>query len=518
MTAFVSPIHSKGADVRSRFLMSVVGVVLACRFTAAAPDAVRVDGGLVSGVVNDAITSYKGIQYAAAPVGEWRWKPPQPVKPWQGVKAANAFGPTCMQTPYPPSSIYLQPEQPRSEDCLFLNVWTGGKSGDKRPVMVWIYGGAFTRGASSLPGYDGTALAKKGVVLVTFNYRVGALGFLAHPELTAESSQHTSGNYAILDMIAALQWVHRNIAAFGGDPSRTTIFGESAGSWAVNVLEATPLAKGLFQRAIGESGGQFIRHTALKTAEEAGVRFAKTLNADSLAALRAVPADRIASAQIGANVTLDRFVLPDDVRAIFEGGRHNAVPVIVGSNANEMTTLADIAALPKTLDDFRVRVKSQYGDLEEFLAVYPVKTEADIAPALLGVGRDALFTLQMRTWARLNRAPAYLYQFTRAPQLADRPNLGAYHAAEISFAFGNVELHPWVTPTDRKLADQMSSYWVNFATTGDPNGKSLPKWTPYDPTSEPYLEIGETMNMKNHLLKAQLDFLERMEQRRPGSQ
>lgn len=496
-------------------------IVLSSMWGFASEDPVRVEGGLISGTVTDGVRSFKGIPYAAPPVGEWRWKPPQPAPAWEDVKAADAFGPQCVQTPYAPTSIYLMPPHPQSEDCLSLNIWTAAKSGGRRPVMVWIHGGAFTRGSSSLPGYDGAALAKKGVVLVSINYRLGALGFMAHPELTAESPKHSSGNYAILDMVAALRWVQKNIAAFGGDPGRVTIFGESAGSWAVNVLQATPLARGLFHRAIGQSGGQFGRNASLKTAEDAGVRLAKTLSAVSLSALRAAPAGKVVSAAGGAGVNVDGWVLPDDVRGIFAGRRHSRVPILVGSNADEMTTLTAVAALPKTLEDYRRRVESQYGEATpEYDAVYPVESESDIAAALLGVGRDTTFTLQMRTWARLNVAGgsrAYLYQFTRVPPLPDRNGLGAYHAAEIPYAFDNVGARPWATAEDRALADRMSTYWVNFAATGDPNGKGLPKWAPYDRKDEPYLELGDSIRLRHHLLQAQLDFLERLQQRRAGS-
>ncbi len=262
-----------------------------------------------------------------------------------------------MQQPYPAGSPYATEPAPTKEDCLYLNIWSAAAAGDKRPVMVWIHGGAWTRGSGATPTYDGAALAKKGVVVVTTNYRLGAFGFLAHPELTAESAQHSSGNYAILDHVAALQWVQQNIAAFGGNPANVTIFGESAGSWSVNVVQATPLAKGLFHRAIGESGAQFARNPRLADAEKGGVALAKAVGADSLAALRAVPAEKILEVQSfrsGANV--DGWVLPDEVRAIFAQKKQNDVPILVGSNANEWTTLSSPAQFPKTLDDFHRRM------------------------------------------------------------------------------------------------------------------------------------------------------------------
>jgi len=511
---------------RSLSLLAIVSSVVAAlsprAFTAA--DTVKIDSGQISGVSASGVRVFKGIPFAAPPVGDLRWKAPQPVAPWSGVRAADTFSSACIQEPYAPDSPYARPPEPTSEDCLYLNVWSAANAGDKRPVMVWIHGGAWTRGSGSVSTYDGTALAKKGVVVVTTNYRLGVFGFLAHPELTAESPQHASGNYAILDHVAALKWVQRNIAAFGGDPARVTIFGESAGSWSVNTVQATPLAKGLFHRAIGESGGQFARTPSLGDAEKAGVALATAAGADSLKALRAVSAPKLLAIQsFRPGVNVDGYVLPDTVRNIFAQKKHSDVPALVGSNADEWTTLGGLnrASFPKTMEEYRKRVEAQYGAaVKDYDAAYPAKTEADIAAALLGVGRDTTFTLEMRTWARMVTAggkPAFLYQFTRVPP-GPNPAWGAYHASEISYVFNNVGSRPWATDTDRQLADRMSSYWVNFATTGDPNGQGLPKWTPYDQAAEPYLELGDRVQMKAHLLKTQLDFLEQLQQRRQTSQ
>jgi len=493
---------------------------------AAAPDTVTVDGGQISGTSVNGVRVFKGIPFAAPPIGNLRWKAPQPVVPWTGVRAADAFGAWCLQEPYPDGSAYVSAgvtrDKPGSEDCLYLNVWTAAGAGEKRPVMVWIHGGAWTRGSGAASaGSDGAALARKGVVVVTTNYRLGAFGFLAHPELTAESPQHASGNFAILDHVAALRWVQKNIAAFGGDPGRVTIFGESAGSWSVNTVQATPLAKGLFHCAIGQSGGQFTASATLAAAEKAGAAFAKAAGADSLAALRAVPAEKILATPFRPGINVDGYVLPDTVRNLFARKKHSDVPVLVGSNANEWTTLSNPSQFPKTMDAYRQRVNAQYGDsVKEYDAAYPVKTDADIAEAVMAVGRDTWFTLQMRTWARMvteSGKPAFLYQFTRVPP-GPNPAWGAYHAAEIQYAFNNVGTRPWAIDVDRRLGDQMSSYWVNFGTTGDPNGKGLPKWTAYDPNAEPYLELGDTVQIRNHLLKTQLDFLERFQQRRQDAQ
>jgi para-nitrobenzyl esterase len=500
----------------------------------AANDIVRVEGGSIRGVSAGGVRSYKGIPYAAPPTGELRWKAPQPVIAWNGVREANGFGPECPQAPYPAGSMYASAPQKQSEDCLYLNVWTAAKAGEKRPVMVWIHGGALTRGSGANRTYDGTALAKKGVVLVTLNYRLGPLGYLAHPELSAESPHHSSGNYGVLDQIAALRWVRKNIAAFGGDTSRVTIFGESAGSWSVNVLVASPLARGLFHRAIGESGATFNRATWLKedkggltSAEKVGAAFARAAKADSIKALRELPAEKIVEIftndpegrKFRTQPNVDGWVLPDEVGNLFAARRHNDVPILIGSNANEMTTLTTPAMVPKTLDDLHKRVASQYGEMSrEFDAVYPARSDAEAGSAFLDSLRDTTFTLGMRTWARMTgkgRSKAYLYYFSRVPPNPNSKSLGAYHAAEIAYVFNNLNrANTALQESDDKLAEQMSNYWVNFAASGDPNGKGLPKWPPYNLEQEPYLNFGETVQTGNHLLKAQLDFLEQFQQRR----
>jgi para-nitrobenzyl esterase len=492
---------------------------------------IRIDGGLISGTASDGVRSYKGIPFAAPPVRDLRWKPPQPVVAWEGVRECNSFGPECPQAPYPAASIYYTPPQKQGEDCLYLNVWTTANAGEKRPVMVWIHGGALTRGSGSHRTYDGAAFARKGVVLVTINYRLGPLGYLAHPELTAESPNHSSGNYGALDQIAALKWVRKNIAAFGGDSNRVTVFGESAGSWSVNVLVASPLAKGLFHRAIGESGGQFGPAMHLKedrnkltSAEKVGAAFAKAAGADSIKALRALPAERIVDVfnndaegrRFRSQPNVDGWVLPDEIRNIFSQGKQNAVPVLVGSNANEMTTLTVPAIVPRSLEEYRKRIESQFGEQAKALeSVYPVKNDADAAAAYLGCLRDVWFTLQMRTWARLTtaaRAKAWLYQFSHVPPNPNSKYLGAYHAGEIAYVFNN--LNPQngaLQPADFALAETMMGYWVNFATTGDPNGKGLAKWIQYNASDEPYMDFGDTVQVRNHLLKEQLDLLEKLQ-------
>ncbi|HEX7137930.1 MAG TPA: carboxylesterase family protein [Vicinamibacterales bacterium] len=510
--------------MRIRILsIAVVAMATGWIVVSAAPDAVKVDGGQIAGTAANGVRVFKGIPFAAPPVGDLRWKAPQPVPSWSGVRAADKFGPQCVQTPYPVGSVYAMEPASQSEDCLYLNVWTTANTGDKRPVMVWIHGGAWTRGASNIATYDGAALARRGVVVVTTNYRLGALGFLAHPELTAESPQHSSGNYAILDHLAALRWVQRNITAFGGNPANVTIFGESAGSWSVNAVQATPLARGLFHRAIGESGGQFGRTPRLSDAEQGGVALARAVGADSLSALRQVPAEKLVASQaFRSSINVDGWMLPDDVRAIFAQKKHNAVPVLIGSNADEMTTLSNAGTFPKTMDDLRKRIESQFpGTAKEFDAAYPVKSDSDIAAVMLALGRDVTFSSEMRTWARMVTAGgqhAYLYQFTHVPPGPESATRRAYHASEIQYVFGNLRNPAFAyTDADRALSDAMSNYWINFASTGNPNGKGLPAWSTYAAETEPYLELGTPIESKRQLLKAQLDFLERAQEARRGT-
>jgi para-nitrobenzyl esterase len=473
---------------------------------AAITDPVRVEQGQLSGVpgADPAVRVYKGIPFAAPPVGDLRWRAPKPAADWPGVRKANQFSATCMQAPYPQGSMYYSEPEPVSEDCLYLNIWTAAKSAsDKRPVMVWIHGGAFTRGSGSAPTYNGENLSKKGVVLVTVNYRLGIFGFFAHPELTAESEHHSSGDYGILDEIAALQWVQKNISAFGGDPKRVTIFGESAGSWAVNVLVASPLAKGLFQRAIGESGANFNKMAKLADLEKSGMRAGP-----SIAELRAKSAEDVLKTPGAFSVNVDGWLLPTDVIAIFEQGRQNDVPVLIGSNADEGTAFMP----PKiTVAAMQTTAKQRFGArAEQFARIYPATSDEEAWKASAALMRDQTFGLQMRTWARMQaktgKSPAYLYYFSRVP--AGGEHYGAFHASEIPYVFGTNDIgkRTW-QDADRKLSETMSSYWVNFATTGDPNGKGLPSWPKYDENKDLALNLDEKIQPIPVPNKAGLDFL-----------
>jgi para-nitrobenzyl esterase len=498
---------------------------------AAIDDPIQVDGGSISGKTEGKdgdVQVYKGIPYAAPPVGDLRWKPPQPVLPWEEIREASRFSPTCPQ-PTRAGTVSGSQSQKQSEDCLYLNIWTGvSNSDEKRPVMVWIHGGAFLRGSSSSTQYDGTALAGKGVVLVSINYRLGALGFLAHPALTQESEHGSSGNYGLLDQIAALEWVQRNVASFGGDPNRVTIFGESAGSWAVCYLMATPLAKGLFHRAIGESGGAFGPMTFLKedrygmqSAESIGTQLAAVLGSDQerdvLKAMREKSAADVISAfseltsrrRITLRANVDGWMFPSELHEIFASGEHNDVPVIVGSNADEGTVFLN--PKPESREEYLSRVRDKYGQLSnEFLRVYPVNSNDDVKQAFLGENRDEYFTWQMRTWARMmsrGTSKAYLYYFTRVPPKPNSDTLGAHHGAEIVYVFDNLERMTWTPEArDRQLAETISNYWVNFATSGDPNGKGLLPWSHYEVENEPYLEFGDRVVQGNGFLSEEFNF------------
>ena len=483
---------------------------------------VRVDGGQLSGTtgISSAIRVFKGIPYAAAPEGALRWRAPKAPPKWEGVRKADKFSATCMQTPYAEGSPYRSAEQPVSEDCLYLNVWTGAPSAnDRRPVMVWIHGGALTRGSGSTPTYDGETLAKKGVVLVTINYRLGVFGFFAHPELTKESDRNASGNYGILDQIAALEWVQKNIAAFGGDPKRVTIFGESAGSWSVNALTATPLAKGLFQRAIGESGASFAPLPALADAEKGGLKVAQRLGADSIAALRAKPAEELlkATAADPARANVDGWMLPQQVAAIYAAGKQNDVPLLIGSNADEGTAFTP--AVVKA-DAFKALAKSRFGDMADaYLKLYPAGSDEQAHESSAAATRDQLFGWEMRTWARMQtktgKSKVFVYYFSRVPPGPVGAKLGAYHASEISYVFHNQKSQ---AEADKALSEKMSTYWVNFASTGDPNRRKLmPKWPAYNVKTDLAMGFGERIAPTEVPHKDALDFLDAQTEKRAAS-
>ncbi len=494
-----------------------VGVVQAlCAAT------VQLDSGLISGV--DGV--FRGIPYAAPPVGKLRWREPQPVAHWDGVKKADQFGAICMQPA--PRGATSAPNM--SEDCLFLNVWTSASSAsDRRPVMVWIHPGGYQTGSGSTPGFDGAALAKKGVVLVTINYRLGVFGFFSHPELTKESEHHASGNYALMDQAAALGWVQKNIAAFGGDPQRVTVFGDSAGSSSIANLMGSPRAKGLFQRAIGESGAwmglSLTPARTLAEAEQAGVKIAEGLQAPTLDQLRAKPAEDLLKAGRAGGPVVDGWFLPEDVGTVFAGHKQNDVPLLVGSNQDEGTFFLQ----PTTAEKFMERSRMRYGDqTDAFLKLYPAGTDEEANASQLAAFRDEL-AFVMRVWARAQtktgQSRAFLYYFTHQPPppvgATSRGGFGsgATHGSEAQYIFGNLLAPRAWNDLDHQVSEILSSYWVNFATNGDPNGKGLPKWPAFDDRkSDRPMVLGDQAEVGPAPNGAQLAFFESVYEKGRGAE
>lgn len=488
--------------------MTRLCLILAVLFVSIAPAAakpVQTDAGLVSGIRVGDLVVYKGIPFAAPPVGALRWRPPQPVQPWSGVRAADEFAPACMQT-----GVSMPGETPpvTSEDCLYLNIWAPPAK-LPRAVLVWIYGGGFFNGSASMPLYWGDQLARKGIVVVTVGYRVGPLGFLAHPELTAESPHHSSGNYGFLDQIAALRWVQRNIRAFGGDPQRVTIAGQSAGATSVSILMASPLAKGLFQRAIAQSGGMFeplqlAPNYLLPNAEKEGVAYAASVGANSLAALRALPADALLKGKAGgiSHAVIDPYVLPRSPYDVFAAGEQNDVPILVGSNADEARSLiSDLDMV--TAANFDAVIAKHWGELPpQLLSPYPHATDTEARKARLDFERDLLFGWDDWAWARLEAMTGtnsvYYYHFTQVPPFPKDSvyaGWGPSHFAELWYVFDHLDQYPWRWSTkDRTLADEMSGYWVNFVKTGDPNGAGLPQWPRFTMQESRMLYLGDPVS------------------------
>ena len=459
---------------------------------------VQTENGAVRGAPGDGFTVYRGIPFAAPPVGNLRWRPPQPAKPWEGVRDATRFRPDPYQH---------EGKGNVSEDCLYLNVWTPAKTAnDHLPVMVWIYGGAFSEGGSS--GFNGEHLVRKGIILVTLNYRVGPLAFLAHPQLSAESPHHVSGNYGLLDQIAGLQWVQKNIAAFGGDPKHVTIFGESAGAISVSMLCASPLAQGLFSGAISESGGSFgpPRMTmypgenmkTLADAERAGEAYAKRAGASSLAELRQIPPDRLPTGlDTGASwPIIDGWVIPDDQYELYEGRKYNDVPVIIGYNSDEGLSFTR----EKTAEEYITSTRTRFGPFaDRLLAVYPPGKTA-VPRSARDLMRDAAFGWHTWTWARLQartgESKVFFYYFDQHPAHASNsPEVdhGMAHGPDVSYVFGTLDhKDPHLTAGDWKMSETVISYWTNFAKFGDPNGPGLPLWRPFTKSNDELMYFKDT--------------------------
>ncbi|MDE3195386.1 MAG: carboxylesterase family protein [Acidobacteriota bacterium] len=460
---------------------------------------VKTEGGLLSGVpaANGTIVAYKGVPFAAPPVGDLRWKAPQPALKWNGVKAADRFGANCVQNivdSRAPWTHEFMAHGETSEDCLYLNIWTpAAASREKRAVFVYLHGGANTEGSGSVPVYDGEGLASKGLVMVTVNYRLGVFGFFTHPELTRESAHNSSGNYALLDQLAALRWVHDNIAAFGGDPGRVTVAGQSAGAADIALLTVSPLAKGLFQREILESGGSsfsgFGGARPLAAQEAEGVKFAELKGAHSLADLRALSAKDLFAPVKGAprfGPVLDGYVLQKSAKDAFAAGMENDVPTLAGSNADEN------GASPQPNVDaarFEAQAKQRYGsNAEAFLKLYPASDPNTSA-------RDQA-RVSILAWAAARQAtaktPTYLYFWDHRLPGPESDKYGAFHTSEVPYVLNTLgKSDRAFTADDRRIADTLSSYWANFAKTGNPNGKGLPPWPSVTDKPDMVMEIGD---------------------------
>jgi para-nitrobenzyl esterase len=512
LTSLLNYYNLKKYSIETVFSLLIVGSLSFYSFSptdtkALPPDAIQIESGLISGIKSEksGVIVYKGIPFAAPPVGDLRWKKPQPANAWSGIRKCDNFGPSPMQTKPVPFAVYtsefLIPAEPISEDCLYLNVWTKAKKGEKKPVLVWIYGGGFISGGTAVPIYDGEALAKKGVIFVSVNYRVGVFGFLALPELTKESPDKSSGNYGILDQITALQWIKKNIQAFGGDPENITIAGQSAGSMSVNCLVASPVAKGVFNKAIAESGSLLTNFSmTLADAEQQGNKLLTAVHVSSLADLRKVPAADLMKFSGQYRPVVDGYVLPQSVSDIFAAGHENHVPVITGWNADESFIFGY-----KTKEAFQQEAKEKYGaKAPEFLEYFPASTDEEAKRSQVLISRNTIFALSGFKWASLQsaegKAPIYVYYFSRKlPATADYVKYGAFHTGEVAYVMDNLEfLHrPWES-ADTTLANLMSSYWVNFMYSGNPNGGSLPDWPAFN-TTQYQVMVFDTKSEKQKL-------------------
>ena len=492
--------------MKNRNVLVAMSVMFAAGLCVAQqPDPVKVEDGFLQGTFEDGLTVYKGIPFAAPPVGDLRWRAPRPATKWEGVQQTTKFAPGPMQAWGSSSG--------KSENCLYLNIWTPAKSAiDRIPVLVWIYGGGFNGGSTSDPNYDGANLAKKGVVLVSIAYRVGILGFLADSNLSAESPHHVSGNYGLLDMIAGLQWLQKNIAAFGGDPNEVTIFGESAGGIAVSMLCASPLAKGLFHGAISESGGSFgpPRPTTfpgenlkrLPDAERDGKTYVKSAGVSSIAELRSIAADKLPAIRGLAWPIIDGWVIPDDQYKLYEAGRFNDTPILVGYNSDEG---ASFSPPKQTSEQYIASVKARYGPFaDSLIKAYPPgsgmapKTARDLT-------RDAAFGWHTWSWARLEakigKNKVYYYYFDQHPNFpidSPRAGYGSPHGQDVAYVFAHLDASKRKNmKTDQDISEAMATYWTNFAKHGDPNGEGVPSWPAFNDASPGVMYFSQTPHVES---------------------
>ena len=490
-------------------------------------------GALAGASLAGGVTAFRGIPYAEPPVGELRWKPPVAAAAWPKVRSAVEFGAACLQARPTPGSIYAQEPERMSEDCLFLNIWRPPQPSGA-PVMVWLHGGALRGGDPASGLYEGSALARKGVVVVTLNYRVGVLGYLAHPQLSAESAHASSGNYGLLDQIEALRWVRENIAAFGGDPGNVTLFGESAGALSAIELMSSPLARGLFHKVILQSG-YLVSNPHLKRsrfglppAQATGQWLARELSANGVAALRAMDAVSLvqsaAAAGFDPQATIDGWVLPQQIVECFDRGEQAAVPMIVGFNEGEIRSLRFfLPPLPASAAEYESRVRSIYGDLAPaYLAQYPA---TDIEESALAAARDAFYGWSAERLARAQTRlglPAFLYYFTHRYPAQEALRLEAFHASELPYEFGRIgttEGWPrlWPRPPDdareRALSESIMSYFTSFARGGVPTAPAAAEWRPYR-ENRAFIELRATPESAHHLLPGMFELHEEVIARR----
>lgn len=499
-------------------------------FAAEAPTATIAEGR-VAGAWEKGLRVFRGIPYAAPPVGERRWRPPAPAVKWEGVHEARTFGPDCVQPSYPAASVYFEPPRPMSEDCLTLNVWAPERA-DGAPVIVWIHGGALQFGSSASPMYDGAQFAKRGVVFVSINYRLGVLGWFAHPALSVESADGVSGNYGLLDQIAALRWVRRNIGVFGGDPANVTVMGESAGALSITYLLASPRAKGVFAKAIVQSPNMravpHLRGAAfgMPSAEATGAAFASSMGAADLAALRrADPKALVAAGQRArfiAQPVVDGAVVPGQLVDIFDRGDQAKIPVLAGFNSGEVRSQrALVPPTPADAATYEAEIARRFGDLAPaFLRLYP---SSDMDESPVAATRDAVYGWAterlVRQQARAGQS-AYLYLFDHCYAAARARGLCAFHASELPFAFGvagrPLGLPNWPMPAgeeDRALARQMIGYWAAFAAHGIPSADGAPAWPAYG-EAENFMRFGARPAAERDMLPGMFELQEEIMQRR----
>ncbi len=502
--------------ISHRLLWLCVAIAFCSLKLSAQLDVIQTENGLVSGYKSGDISIFKGIPFAAPPVGDLRWKAPQPVKNWTGVLKCDKFSASPMQRKPVPFMMwteeFITPPEKLSEDCLYLNIWTPAKSvKEKLSVFVWIYGGGFSSGSAACAVYDGEEMSKKGVVFVSINYRVGVLGFLAHPELSRESENKISGNYGLLDMVVALTWIKKNIESFGGDPLKVTIAGQSAGSMSVCVLVASPLARGLFRGAIAESGGILGSrlNRNFSEAEKAGLTFMDKMKAANIAELRNKSAEELIDAGGNFGLVADGYVIPNDVFAAFKDDQFNDVFMMAGWVTGDGSLMGTQTMTP---EKYKQQAVEKYGDkAEEYMKIFPGSSSDQVASSLKELSLMQFVALPAHLWAGFSKSKAYIYQFGHVP--VDKPgfpNYGAFHTSEVPFALHT--LHLWKRPwreVDFAVEKTMSDYWVNFVKTGNPNGEGLSEWSVYDKSSGNIMEFGDKSKLSPGLHKGEFDFLEK---------